>query len=167
MLIHDTDAAVAVIKIGGSVLTGMPAYRRVAAFVAERLRDRAGEKLVLVVSAEEGTTDAVLEAARQLVETPDPATLDLLWSTGEIRSAALLTLCLHAMGIRAAALNVHQAGLVEDERDRGPGRGRVRSDGGAARRRPWRGAVRAAQGCARLFLGGPAPRSGRAAPARH
>ncbi|OFW10822.1 MAG: hypothetical protein A3H96_04240 [Acidobacteria bacterium RIFCSPLOWO2_02_FULL_67_36] len=127
MLIHDTDAAVAVIKIGGSVLTGMPAYRRVAAFVAERLRDRAGEKLVLVVSAEEGTTDALLEAARQLVETPDPATLDLLWSTGEIRSAALLTLCLHAMGIRAAALNVHQAGLVEDERDRGPGRARLRA----------------------------------------
>ena len=43
---------------------------------------------------------------------PDPATLDLLWSTGEIRSAALLALSLQAAGVRAAAANVHQTGLT-------------------------------------------------------
>jgi aspartate kinase len=102
----------AVVKIGGSVLTGTPAYRRAATFIRQRLLDHPGERLVVVVSAESGTTDALLEHAREIVDDPDPATLDLLWSTGEIRSAALLALTLHAAGVRAAAANVHQTGLT-------------------------------------------------------
>ena len=43
-----------VIKIGGSVLTGLQAYRRAAAFVAARLSERPDEALVVVVSAEFG-----------------------------------------------------------------------------------------------------------------
>jgi aspartate kinase len=49
------------------------------------------------------------------VHDPDPRTLDLLWSTGEIRSAALLALSLQALGVRAAAANVHQTGLTHDD----------------------------------------------------
>jgi aspartate kinase len=103
---------VAVIKVGGSVFTGLAAYRAVAASIAQRQSDCPGEGLVVVVSAEYGTTDALLDTARSIVSDPDPATLDLLWSTGEIRSAALLALSLQAAGVRAAAANVHQTGLT-------------------------------------------------------
>jgi aspartate kinase len=105
-------APVAVLKLGGSVLTGPAAYRRAAEFVATRRRADPGTRLAVVVSAENGQTDALLQAAREIDPEPDAAALDLLWSTGELRSVALLVLSLHAIGIRAAAANVHQAGLV-------------------------------------------------------
>ncbi len=108
-------AAVTVIKIGGSVLRNAADYRRAAAFLTARLDEYPGERLVAVVSAEYGATDALLSAAREIVAEPDPATLDLLWSTGELRSAALLALQLQARGIRAAAVNVHQTGLLEPD----------------------------------------------------
>jgi aspartate kinase len=104
--------AIAVIKIGGSVLSGTAAYGRAADYLAARLTESPGERLVVVVSAEHGMTDALLEAARAIVAIPDPAALDLLWSTGELRSAALLALELQARGVRAAALNVHQTGIT-------------------------------------------------------
>jgi aspartate kinase len=103
---------VTVIKIGGSVLTGVGAYRRAAAFVASRVCECPGTRFVVVVSAEQGATDALLAAARDLSPEPEPVTLDLLWSTGELRSVALLVLALHALGVRAGAVNVHQTGLT-------------------------------------------------------
>jgi aspartate kinase len=115
--------AIAVIKIGGSVLTGTPAYGRAAEYVAARLTHRPGERLVVVVSAENGMTDALLDTARAIVADPDPEALDLLWSTGELRSAALLALELQARGVRAAALNVHQTGITRP--DGGTERGHV------------------------------------------
>jgi aspartate kinase len=99
-----------VIKLGGSVLTGVPAFHTAAAFVAERQR-ALGSRLVVVVSAEYGQTDALLTLARDLNPHPDAHALDLLWSTGELRSVALLVLALQARGVRAAGANVHQAGI--------------------------------------------------------
>src|SRR5215207_1962729 len=115
-----------VLKIGGSVLTGRQGFRRVASFIGERLVDRAGDRLVIVVSAENGTTDALLATATDIVAEPDRSTIDLLWSTGETHSAALLALHLQARGIRAAAANIHQTGLVEAEHAEHPGRSSVR-----------------------------------------
>lgn len=112
----DTPAAAlpgrAVLKIGGSVLTGPAAYRRVARLIANRIAERPGERILAIVSAEEGLTDALLASARELVCDPDPEALDLLWSTGELRSVALLVLALHALGVQALAANVHQTGLL-------------------------------------------------------
>ena len=101
-----------VVKIGGSVLTGPQAYRGAAMTIAGRVSTSPNERIVAVVSAESGVTDRLLAAARDVVEEPDPSVLDLLWSTGEIRSVALLTLALHALGVKAAAANVHQTGLT-------------------------------------------------------
>lgn len=106
------SAPITVIKIGGSVLAGPRAYRRAAAYLATRLCAHPGERIAAVVSAEFGLTDALLATARGIVDTPDDASLDLLWSTGEVRSAALLALALQALGVQVAAANVHQAGLV-------------------------------------------------------
>lgn len=118
-------APVAVVKIGGSVLAGPQAYRRAAAYLGTRLCARPGERLVAVVSAELGMTDDLLAAAREIIDTPDQTSLDLLWSTGELRSAALLALALQALGARAAAANVHQAGLLLPAERTTPGASRV------------------------------------------
>jgi aspartate kinase len=103
---------VAVIKIGGSILTDEKAYRRAAEFVCSRHLKTPQERLVVVVSAQEGTTDELAELATSIVPSPKTAALDLLWSTGELRSVALLTLHLHALGVQATGLNVHEAGLI-------------------------------------------------------
>jgi aspartate kinase len=105
---------VRIFKVGGSVLTGRAAYGRAASFIAAHLCAAPGERLVVVVSAETGVTDALLAEARDLDAEPDPETLDLLWSTGEVRSAALLALSLQALGVNARALNVHQSGLEQN-----------------------------------------------------
>ena len=117
---------ICVLKIGGSVLTGPQAYRRVAAFIGERLCAQPGERIVAVVSARHGATDALLAAAQDIATDPDPGIVDLLWSTGETESAALLALALQAHGIRATAANVHQTGLIEPDRAGSPGRSALR-----------------------------------------
>jgi homoserine dehydrogenase len=102
-------APLAVCKIGGSVLTGIAAYQQAAAF----LRQRAGldARLLAVVSAEAGHTDALLREAEAVADVIGRDALDLLWSTGELRSVALLTLALRAAGVPAVGLNVHETGL--------------------------------------------------------
>lgn len=105
------EQPVTVIKIGGSILTSAKGYRRAAIFVRNRHRAASEEKLVVVVSAQEGATDRLERAARKIVREPNARTLDLLWSTGELRSVALLALHLQALGVSAAALNIHEAGL--------------------------------------------------------
>jgi aspartate kinase len=99
-----------VIKLGGSVLTGREAIVEAAAAVATRAGDHA-TRLLIVVSARLAETDSLLAEARAISATPDDAALDLLWSTGELRSVALLTLALKTRGIDAVGLNVHEAGL--------------------------------------------------------
>jgi aspartate kinase len=107
--------SIAVVKIGGSVLTVPAAYRRAAAFIAGRVAEEPGTRLVVVVSAEHGMTDALFETACGLSATPDPAMRDLLWSTGELRSVALVALRLQALGVLATGVNVHQTGLLEPD----------------------------------------------------
>ena len=107
-------AAPVVIKIGGSVLTGTRAYARAAKWLAGRVL---GPPLLVVVSAENGVTDRLLAEAESIADQPDPRALDLLWSTGELRSAALLALHLQSIGVPACALNVHEAGLSGDGRE--------------------------------------------------
>jgi aspartate kinase len=102
---------IVVMKIGGSVLTGRKAFRRVAQFLKHRTEKARNEKLVVVVSAEEGATDTMEREARTIVEEPALRSLDLLWSTGELRSVALLALHLQAAGVSRAAFNVHETGL--------------------------------------------------------
>src|SRR5262245_29649892 len=107
-------AHLTVIKLGGSVLTGRDAIVEAASAVASRITDRATRFLV-VVSAQHAETDSLLEEARAISPNPDAAALDLLWSTGELRSVALLTLALKSQGVDAVGLNVHEVGLRAGE----------------------------------------------------
>ena len=106
---------IAVVKIGGSILVNAGAYRRAAIFVRSMLRSNPEERFVVVVSAQEGATDSLERSARKIHREPNSAARDLLWSTGEIRSVALLTLHLEALGVHAAPLNIHEAGLTLPE----------------------------------------------------
>ena len=103
--------SVTVIKLGGSVLTGLSSYENAAGFLARAIQSGDGRRVVAVVSAEFGHTDELADEARALDPSPDAAMLDLLWSTGELRSVALLTLALRRAGIAAIGLNAHQTGL--------------------------------------------------------
>src|SRR6266849_10793388 len=97
---------VVVIKLGGSVLTDDESYRKAARFVVRRLHRCAEERFLIVVSAQNGTTDKLERLARGITANPNRRTLDLLWSTGEMRSVALLTLHLEELGVAALGLNV-------------------------------------------------------------
>jgi len=104
-------SVVSVVKLGGSVLVDVPAYRAAADALVARAAARPEERLVVVVSAREGVTDALSALARTLTRRPQQRALDLLWSTGEIESVALLTIALQAVGADAICLNVHELGL--------------------------------------------------------
>jgi aspartate kinase len=113
---------VVVIKLGGSVLVDDESYRQAARFLVRRLHRCSVERFVVVVSAQKGLTDELQRLAHGIKESPNPRTLDLLWSTGEMRSVALLTLHLEELGVPAVGLNVHETGL----RCSGPGQAEAR-----------------------------------------
>jgi aspartokinase len=116
----------AVVKLGGSILTGARAYQRAAAFLRNRLLAAPEERLVAVVSAQKGATDSLERTAKQIVPSPRKQALDLLWSTGELRSVALLALHLQALDVRAIGVNIHQTGLIAPHNSTASGPGNVR-----------------------------------------
>ncbi len=88
--------ALIVQKYGGTSVAGIPQIQNVAARIRES--HAAGHQLVVVVSAMAGETDRLLALAQSLGASPDPRSLDLLLSTGEQQSVALLSLALVATG---------------------------------------------------------------------
>jgi aspartate kinase len=102
-------------KYGG---TSVGTAERIRDVVARRIADRAaaGDSLVVVVSAMGKTTDELTALARQMSAHPPAREMDLLLSTGEIVSAALLAIALNEMGREAVALSGAQAGIRTDTR---------------------------------------------------
>jgi aspartate kinase len=104
-----------VLKLGGSVLRTDASYAAAARFLHDRLAGSPGERLVVIVSAQYGSTDALFAEATAIADgTPQSEGLDLLWSTGELRSVALLALHLQRTGTHAIPFNVHQTGLIAE-----------------------------------------------------
>jgi aspartate kinase len=103
---------IVVLKIGGSVLTSTKAFRRAAHFLRNRREAAPDERIVVVVSAQKRSTDTLERRAQRIVPRPNERSLDLLWSTGELRSVALLALHLQAVGVSSVGLNVQETGLV-------------------------------------------------------
>jgi aspartate kinase len=103
-----------VLKLGGSVLRDDASYAAAARFLQRRLAEHPDERLVVIVSAEYGATDALLSQAEAITPLPASDALDLLWATGELRSVALLVLHLQRIETPAVPFNVHQTGLVAE-----------------------------------------------------
>ncbi len=108
------SSTLSVLKIGGSILRDDRSYGEAARFLQTRLALNQDERLVVIVSAQFGTTDYLQAEARTIASDPSQTALDLLWSTGELRSVALLALHLQKIGVSAVPFNVHQTGLVAD-----------------------------------------------------
>jgi aspartate kinase len=106
--------ALSVLKLGGSILRDDRSYGEAARFLQTRLALNQDERLVVIVSAQFGTTDCLEAEAQTIANDPSQTALDLLWSTGELRSVALLALHLQKIGVSAVPFNVHQTGLVAD-----------------------------------------------------
>src|SRR5436190_23852096 len=101
-------------KFGGSSLADADRIRRVARRIA---RERAtGSDLVVVVSAMGDATDELLALAAAVTDEPDERELDMLLATGEHQSATLVSMALHALGIKAISLSGPQAGITTDGR---------------------------------------------------
>ncbi|HXG81945.1 MAG TPA: homoserine dehydrogenase, partial [Sphingomicrobium sp.] len=100
-----------VLKFGSSVLEREKDYAKVALEVYRHVRD--GEKVVAVVSALAGQTDALLEQGQRVGGDAAPdALVARLARVGELHSAALLALALSKVGVRACTLDPHEMGLV-------------------------------------------------------
>lgn len=99
-------------KYGGSSVADADRIRNVARRIAAAYD--AGNRVVVVVSAMGKTTDALIDLASQLNENPREREMDLLLSTGEVVSSALVTMALHAMGYQAIGLTGWQAGIRTD-----------------------------------------------------
>src|SRR5688500_2320722 len=101
--------ALVVQKYGGSSVASAERIRNVAARIASR--KRAGDDVVAVVSAMGDTTDELIALANQITEHPEPREMDVLLSTGETVTSALMVMALHALGLEAISLSGAQAGM--------------------------------------------------------
>ncbi|MCE1189123.1 MAG: aspartate kinase [Ignavibacteria bacterium] len=94
-------------KYGGSSVADAERLQNVATRVTKKVQD--GYNVVVVVSAMGKTTDNLIKLAKQVTDQPDAREMDMLLTTGEQVSAALLAMALQAKGIRAKSLNGFQA----------------------------------------------------------
>ncbi len=99
-------------KYGGSSVANIDRIKGVARRIA-RYR-RKGHGLVVVVSALGDTTDELLELAYKVTPVPSERETDMLISTGEQVSVALLAMALHKMGVNAISFTGAQVGIVTD-----------------------------------------------------
>ena len=101
-----------VTKFGGSSVASVEKIGNVSTRIAEMKKQ--GNDVVVVVSAMGDTTDDLLEVAKSIGKDSNSREMDMLLSTGEQQSAALLTLGLMARGCPAISLTGWQAGIKTD-----------------------------------------------------
>ena len=99
-------------KYGGSSVADATGIKR----VAQRIVDakRAGNEVVVVVSAMGDTTDELLDLAQQVSPLPDGRELDMLLTAGERISMALLAMAIGNLGQKAQSFTGSQAGVITD-----------------------------------------------------
>ena len=102
--------ALIVQKYGGSSVADAESIKRVAKRIVDTRR--AGHEVVVAVSAMGDTTDELLDLANQVSPIPAPRELDMLLSSGERISMALLAMAIHSMGFEARSFTGSQAGMI-------------------------------------------------------
>ena len=100
-------------KYGGTSVGDLDRIANVARRVA-RSRDD-GHDVIVVVSAMSGETNKLIEYAHFFSKTPDREAMDLLLSSGERVTSALLSIALDEMGYPATAMTGRMAGIVTDK----------------------------------------------------
>ena len=104
--------ALIVQKYGGTSVGTIERIHRVADRVAHTQRE--GNQVVVVLSAMSGETDRLLKLAHEVTTVPDDRELDMLLSTGERITIALLSMELRGRGINARSFTGRQVGIMTD-----------------------------------------------------
>ena len=99
-------------KYGGTSVADSERIAAVADHVARTVR--AGNQVVVVVSAMGKTTDELIHLADQVSKTQTPREMDMLLSAGERISMSLLCLALADLGVHAISFTGSQAGIITD-----------------------------------------------------
>ncbi len=105
--------ALYVMKFGGSSLGSAERIKLVAERIIEK--KQAGHQCVVVVSAMGDTTDDLLDLSKELTDQAPAREMDMLLTTGEQVSMALMAMRLNHMGHDAVSFTGWQAGIVTDE----------------------------------------------------
>src|SRR5579862_290601 len=104
--------ALVVQKYGGTSVGTVERIRNVARRAIAT--QRAGKRVVLVVSAMSGETNRLLALAHEVTKVPDAREMDAIAATGEQVSAALTAMAIHAEGGKARSLLGHQVKVLTD-----------------------------------------------------
>ncbi len=99
-------------KFGGTSVGDLARIQNVANRVSES--KKAGNDLVVVVSAMSGETNKLISYAEHFSKNPSQPELDMLLSAGERVTASLLAIALQEMGHNATAMSGRKAGIVTD-----------------------------------------------------
>lgn len=105
--------ALIVQKYGGSSVADAAAIKRVAKRIAEARR--AGDDVVVVVSAMGDTTDELIDLANQITPLPPSREMDILLTAGERISMSLLAMAIANLGVHAQSFTGQQAGVITDD----------------------------------------------------
>lgn len=100
-------------KFGGTSVGDVDRIKSVAKRVKRTWSQ--GNQVVVVVSARAGVTNDLLSRAAAITKAPDPREMDVLLSTGEQETIALLALTLQSMGVPAVSRTGPQFGIRTDE----------------------------------------------------
>jgi len=105
--------ALVVQKFGGTSVGSVDRIRNVARRAIAT--QRAGHRVVLIVSAMSGETNRLLALAHDVAAVPDAREMDAIAATGEQVSAALTAMAIHAEGGKARSLLGHQVRILTDD----------------------------------------------------
>lgn len=99
-------------KFGGTSVATPESMQKVKAKILAA-RDK-GYKVIAVLSARAGDTNALVKLASQFAENPNPAEADVLLATGEQVSISIFSLLLQEAGIKARSLAAWQIPIITD-----------------------------------------------------
>lgn len=99
-------------KFGGTSVANVDRIKHVAGLVARSRQ--AGDTVLVVLSAMSGETDRLMKLAHEVADCPDEREMDMLLSTGERVTIALLAMALRAMGFEARSYTGRQVGIITD-----------------------------------------------------
>lgn len=97
-------------KFGGSSVANAERVMNVAKRIAETYKE--GNDVVVVLSAQGDTTDDLIAKAKEISNKPTKREMDMLLSTGEQQSVALMAMALAELGYPATSLNAYQVGMA-------------------------------------------------------
>ena len=99
-------------KFGGTSVADTDKIKNVAKTVIREKNN--GNDVVVVVSAMGHTTDHLVKMAKDINPSPSAREMDMLLSTGECVSIALLTMAIQAQGYKAVSFNASQIGIITE-----------------------------------------------------